>query len=340
MTTTNTGIALLEVSDVRKEYLARWRFERRLDKELSETGQQNMDRESDSRFEKQPFCPDVLDGDIRLLPDRLAGAVGRFLYVAVLFNRENGTSVVAPFSTYSTPCCKDEWLTGLDVSPLRVLQLWNTQPVPTHVLASSWRTGYFSEEQLDAARELYTHALRGTFPGGRLRETIGLAISTPSDDRLEYQREEYSNMARLRQSLFHLLNMRERLVLSDIADKVSSAEVPTLLAAAAGEMRAQVLLLGEETRYTGLDATNPDDSDSLAMRWMIEPVKTDFDLTPGLPAFLHYKAGPDLRTIEGWTTQDGHCISFVLANEKEMTYLSQSCNIGYTRIGIMPLPML
>jgi uncharacterized protein YifN (PemK superfamily) len=202
---------LAHVSDERKKFLLRWRLERKLDlalrkQKVAEGCQtKNPGSVKENAISIRPFDKFVCLGDIRLLRRSDVQDHGRLLYVLVLYVRnDNFTSVVVPFSTYSVPCCKDEWLTGLAGEPLKVLQFWNAQPVPTYCLAQSWKVEKLDRDRLEAAKTLYAHAISGTWPQGELRKKIGLAILNPHDERLAYQHEELVHFEVLRSRLFRL----------------------------------------------------------------------------------------------------------------------------------------
>lgn len=192
--------------------MRQWRVERHLDLLL---------RGKSSRSEKTVSCPfqemvrpfdsGVKEGDVRLLQMNCSSQFGRLLYVAVLYKRENGTAVVAPFSRYGFPATKDEWLTGFSATPLLVLQLWNALPVPLSVLKESWRVERFTKHQLATAQDLYGHALRGSWPEVERRNDIGLAILDPDDERLAYQEEELTSLAPLRDMLYKFIDEAESL---------------------------------------------------------------------------------------------------------------------------------
>jgi hypothetical protein len=202
--------ALAQVSDRRRKFLARWRIERGLDLDLGRhavAASHNCTAEQAAvSIRPSPIVKTaVADGDIRLLRETDVSDPNRFVYVTVLKRRDNGTAVVAPFSPYSVPATKDEWLTGLPAKPLQVLELWNAQPVPLFALANSWRVHQLDAEALRVARELYRHSLRGSWPNGRLREQVGLAVLSPGDERLSYLNEELSLMGPLRQRLLAMV---------------------------------------------------------------------------------------------------------------------------------------
>lgn len=314
---------LAEVSDTRKKFLLRWRLERKLDLELREAQAaqepMNVAEKVVTRFgaASKPFDRAVCGGDIRLLRMSDTPDPNRFLYVAVLYVRDNFTSVVVPFSPYSVPACKDEWLTGLPGEPLKVLQFWNAQPVATKDLAQSWRTGHLEECQLEQARCLYKHAIDGSWPQGALRERIGLAILNPADERLIYQNEELALFASLRKRLFNTAKQAEELasrpVLFDRKNALSFkdsgcvCEAPERFAADGGEVYAEVIILSEGERSVTAMAKREADRPNLTVLWEIV---TPPSLLPGLPACLYSQGRKNPLIAQGLTVHDGSVVSF------------------------------
>ncbi len=319
---------LAEVSDTRKRFLLRWRLERKLDLELRETQavQEQMKVAENGTtligFDSRPFDRDVCAGDIRLLRMSDTPDPCRFLYVAVLYVRDNFTSVVVPFSPYSVPACKDEWLTGLTVEPLRVLQFWNAQPIATKDLAQSWRTGHLTESQLEQARRLYKHAIDGSWPQGALREQTGLAILNPEDERLAYQREELAVFERLRGSLFTLVQHTERLVKSPacftqegtFAFGAGAHIFPARerLASGSGGVYAEVVILAADGASVTGEARREAHAASLTVAWRIDKAVAA-GLLPGLPACIYSRDANKPLAAQGSTFGDGSVVSFKAA---------------------------
>ena len=209
---TKKSVSLSSVSDRRKDFLRQWRVERHLDL-LLRAKSSHPEKQASCPFQEmaRPFDIGVKEGDVRLLQMKCASQFGRLLYVAVLYKRNNGTAVVAPFSRYGFPATKDEWLTGFSATPLLVLQLWNALPIPLSVLKESWRVERLSQHQLATAQDLYGHALRGTWPEVEKRNDIGLAILDPDDERLAYQEEELDSLTPLRNMLYEFVDESESL---------------------------------------------------------------------------------------------------------------------------------
>ncbi len=318
---------LSEVSETRKRFLLRWRLERKLDLELREA-YQNEERAlvaegGFTRFGRafRPFDRAVCTGDIRLLPASGTSDENRFLYVAVLFVRaESFSSVVAPFSPYSVPACKDEWLTGIESEPLKVLQFWNAQPVATKDLARSWKTGDLGEARLEQARILYRHAIGGTWPQGGLREQVGLAILNPADERLAYQSEELAHFAPLRGQLFHLMEQAERFAKCSVRIDASGAfnlgngahrfERSARLAADSGAVTSEAVILTSDDEVVRLRAKREDvDFARLTLSWRLGKAAS-VALLPGLPACLYSAGAKRPLAARGVTTGDGATVQF------------------------------
>ncbi|GEM_PF-961192 len=328
---------LSEASDARKEFLLRWQMERKLDLELREVQADHVQAMvaepgfvwyGDAASVK-PFDTEVEPGDIRLLRMGDVPDDSRCLYVAVLFvRRENGTSVVVPFSPYGVPGCKEEWLTGFAGEPLKVLQFWNAQPVATRDLAQSWKTGEVDEQcRYDQMCRLYTHAIDGSWPQGDLRERVGLAILDPADERLAYQSEEIALFSRLRARLFRHLEavetMPKRRVLFCKADAFRFADAPAeqhavkRLAADSGTVFANVVIQFPDGRTMQTRGRRDVDSgDDAVVWWHVEACSEGVHLLPGQPACL-YGAHPEQPLIaQGMTIRDGATVSFDLKDEE------------------------
>lgn len=325
---------LSEVSDVRKEFLLRWQMERKLDLELREAqadqAQAMVVDNGCARYgdvdSVKLFDTEVEPGDIRLLRMGDVPDDSRFLYVAVLYVRiENGTSVVVPFSPYSVPGCKEEWLTGFAGEPLKVLQFWNAQPVATQDLAQSWKTGEVDKGRYEQMRKLYTHAIDGSWPPGDLREQIGLAILDPADERLAYQSEEITLFTRLRTRLFRHLEAVETLPKRRVlfckantfrfADAHADLHATERLAADSGAVYANVVIQFPDGRTVQARGRCNDITGSEAVWWRIEGCPEGVHLLPGRPACLYARLKNPL-VASGMTIKDGATVSFDLKDEK------------------------
>ena len=323
--------SLSEVSESRKRFLLRWRLERKLDLDLrmaSQAEEQALVAEGGLvRFGRAsiPFDRAVCAGDIRLLPTSQASDEIRFLYVAVLYVRaESYSSVVVPFSPYSVPACKDEWLTGLESEPLKVLQFWNAQPVATSDLARSWKTGDLHEARLEQARLLYRHAIDGTWPQGELRDQVGISILNPSDERIAYQNEELAHFGTLRGRLFLLMEQADRYAKCPVRFETSDAfelggmhrfERGERLAADSGDVTAEAVVLTSDGESVRLRAKREYvDCERFTLSWKF--CKTaSVVLVPGLPACLYAAGAKRPLVAQGGTTGDGTTIQFSVGSK-------------------------
>ena len=326
---------LSAVSETRKMFLLRWRLERKLDLELrkAQTAQEQelVAERGFTRYGSsfRPFNTDVREGDIRLLRQSDVPDFSRFLYVAVLYVRDNFTSVVAPFSSYSVPACKDEWLTGLESEPLRVLQFWNAQPVATKDIAQSWRTHTLDEGMLSQARTLYKHAVDGSWPQGQLRERVGLAILNPADERLDYQSEELALFTGLRKRLFRVSERADSLAKQTVQFTPSGAfafqdtghvyEKPDRLAADSGNVFAEVIVLCGDGESVTAKARREADATHKTVRWHIDGCAVP--LLPGLPACLYAIGRKKPLSAMGQTVGEGSVVSFKAESESDFSRL-------------------
>lgn len=339
-TTKLPAFKLAHVSETRKQFLLRWRLERKLDLALrmqqAEEGCLAMVAEAGTAhdFALRPFDKSVCVGDIRLLRQSDVQEPSRLLYVLVLYVRnDNLTSVVVPFSTYSVPCCKDEWLTGLEGEPLKVLQFWNAQPVPTFAMAQSWQVGYFEEERLTAAQTLYSHAISGSWPQSSLREKVGLAIINPGDERLVYQHEELAQFTKLRSRLFSLQQSATLQAKRSVAFDAKGAFTfvkekktfnhPERLAASSGDVFAEVHLCQEDKVVSSLRAKRETDATTQTFRWHI--VGNKDCMLPGLPACLYGNNAKKHLLAQGQTEGDGSVITFKALTTAAFTRILKSC---------------
>jgi len=329
---------LVEVSDTRRKFLDEWLFERALDLKLRsiEEADERADAVADGEAvadwpEPAAFDKAIEVGDIRLLSGSLTTDPLRMAYVGVL-EVEGMYALVAPFSIYDYPASKGEWLTGIDATPLHVLQLWNAQPVPVLMLAKSWKVGSFTREELASARTLYRHTVAGTWPPAELRESIGLAIHSPDDVRVDYQDEELEMFAPLRASTFRLQQELE-----EHADYIRSRGVmtlirewkpPVLAAAADGTVIAPVLLLRADGTECSLTAERLEHSyepgEGYDSRWMIRGWT---DAVPGLPVFAYASRealaqGGEALAFDATYGAEGNRVVFQGEREDEFAQLS------------------
>lgn len=292
------------VSDRRKHFLSEWSRERAIEKQLCATHvapESTSEEQSDLFTGKVPkaraFDFNVKPGDVRLLSPGQITDERRLAYIAVLdLHDEDGFALVAPFSKYAYPAVKDEWLTGLDSTPLRVLQLWNATPMPRFLLAQSWRCCSLTDVELVTARDLYRHAIAGTWPEAGVREQTGLAIHDPSDERLAYQEEELAIYAPIKGTLYRLLNQMENTPTAYFKDgtlkfksfsKTFFLPALTLATAQDGESLAQVTFLckdGSTQQLVARQISHDSSGTEWESRWAVEQWVSPL---PGLPVFAY-----------------------------------------------------
>lgn len=209
---------MVEVSENRINYLKQWRKARSLEREIARSSASDRvgehldetEREEPLGMKMKDFTSVVCAGDIRLLPDDLTVHAAVPRYVAVLSTRSRGIAICAPFSCYSVPATKDEWLTGLKSPCLRVLQIWNAQPCAVSCIARSWKVATLDDKRLSRALMLYKHSVSHTFPAADDREDIGVAVVSEKDERNDYMAEEYTEFSPLFSSA------------SDVIDRMNS----------------------------------------------------------------------------------------------------------------------
>lgn len=322
---------LSAVSGRRQAFLREWRRERAIDFQLqradvppSDTGSgpiTNVSQPSCEQPRPRPYEVQVSPGEIRLLGPGAVANPFRFAYVAVLDTYpDQGIALAAPFSPYASPATKDEWLTGLESTPLRVLQLWNAIPIPLFSLARSWRCCTLTKDELKSARELYRHTVAGTFATSSLREQTGLAIHDPADERLAYQAEEQALYAPLREALFNLQSAAETPPAAKLRDgalwlrdggRQVTAEVR--FAAGSGDVYAQAVLLPQdnvpERKFIALRLSRSRaDSGEWESRWKVQEWP---DAIPGLPVCAYTGAAADgLPVASSFTRGDGDLVLF------------------------------
>lgn len=209
---------MIKVSENRINYLKQWRKERRLEREIArncaahDEGLPSGMAGGDSiDLEVKDFSREVCAGDVRVLSDDLTSHAAGPRYIAVLTSPQRGIAVCAPFSRYSVPATKDEWLTGLMSPSLRVLQLWNAQPCAVGSIAKSWKVLSLDEGKLSRAVELYRHSVRHTFPADNEREDIGVAVVSENDERNDYMADEYSEFSPLFSSVAAMIERMNNL---------------------------------------------------------------------------------------------------------------------------------
>ncbi len=139
-------------------------------------------------------------GEIRLLSNPLTPHSERPIYVAVLTewkHRGFDGFLIAPFSPFEEPATTTE-LSFPDRAPtLRVLELWNSYSIHSHLLEKGWSVDDLSPTELDDAQTVLRHALRGSRLPAHLTDRVGSPITSSTDLRRSYQASEVSIMEHL-----------------------------------------------------------------------------------------------------------------------------------------------
>jgi hypothetical protein len=293
---------LIEVSKTRRNYLRNWYNERIIDLALRKSDVGDADTSAVLPIKPASYTqlPKPNPGEIRLLGPGATTDEFRLEYVAVLeVERDNGYALIAPFSPYEAPACKDEWLTGLAAHPLKVLQLWNAQPVTCKDLFRSWKTAELTRDELADARTLYRCAVSGRWAPFPLRERTGLAIHDTDDIRMTYQTEELALLSPLRERFHALVAASE--------SRAIPQEIPELewKAADDGAVFAQVSILASDGSFkAALKAEMTSDETSALWRILTWP-----DAAPGTPVSAY--AGKPSTYVEplavAFTAGDDGC---------------------------------
>ena len=133
--------------------MERWLRERHEDVVLRPPIIENGDFEQES----STYDRDIAIGQIRLLPIWMCGAVPRCLvYAAIIGSLPDDLWTVALFSPYGEPANQNEFRTGFAPAndppdlALRTLCLWNSFPLPSHLLGKSWIIHDLSPGDLNA----------------------------------------------------------------------------------------------------------------------------------------------------------------------------------------------
>lgn len=322
--TKKPNIKLVEVSERRQEFLRSWYVERAINLDLRNLESQKDEGDSgtpvvldgmpqsSSRVASGNYDLAVRKGDVRLLRREATTDPYRFAYVAVLeLHYAEGVALVAPFSPYSSPATKGEWLTGFAATPLRVLQLWNVQSMPIFMLAMSWRCCGLTAEEVSNACEVYRHHNAGTWPQGDLRESIGLAVHNPDDPRVEYQEEELELYAPIRGAVYELVARVEepRCVARHVWFETPYFKQP-LLAADDGSVQALTAVLD---RYGNL-------IEALSSRCLVHYGQSDVD-----------EPWQSIWCLEGWKQALPGLPVFAYASKEESVEGALPIAVGFTQ---------
>lgn len=125
------------------------------------------------------------EGDIVLLPPYGPFTTTRPVYVALAKQLENNQWEVVPFSRFSVPATENEWSTGRDAEPLKVLCPWNRGRLHAATLRAGWKVEHLTKEE----EMLLDKSTSGT-ANETLRKRRGPPLVHPLDPRHDYLEEE------------------------------------------------------------------------------------------------------------------------------------------------------
>ncbi len=190
-------IKLKPVARTRKESLSRWLSEWNLDRQLREPDalKEVSNVCAGERGTVDQSCPEVGPADVLLL---YPGKDPRDcpVYVAVLRRIGDLFYHVAPFGRFAEPATQDEWRTGRETGPLRVLCLWNSRVVSGDRLTAVWHVDRLDKGEISDLSRLD----RAMESGNRLPEdlegAVGAPLIHPLDPRHEYLEEEFERLNR------------------------------------------------------------------------------------------------------------------------------------------------
>ncbi len=209
------------------EWLAEWELEQVLEPDPQQEPSEphpTVDapapaRGTDDLYESDPPCT----GDVRLLKPRRTGGLQteRPLYAVVIENLREDGWVWIPFSRFSVPALPDEWKTGLRQNALRVLSLWNAQPVEQGGGPPSWRVRRLPDRPLTACCELYRARQAGEPLTSAQQKRVGPPLLHPGDPRHDYMEIERERFA----AYFHVPEARTIGFVDDSAHYLSEPVV-------------------------------------------------------------------------------------------------------------------
>lgn len=180
-------------------WLVEWdldcRFSELFDDEVDELAGRSAhgvteDAQAGNQVKLRPFdtaSATLAPGAIRLVSGEALPECPRFFYIAIIENLGDSPLLIAPFSRFSEPATRGEWLTGREDPPLQVLELWNTHSVPAELVEKGWLVDFLTKQEMDDAWAVYDHALTGWPLAEHVRSQVGLPIRHPEDPRLAYQ---------------------------------------------------------------------------------------------------------------------------------------------------------
>lgn len=168
-----------------RQQLAEWVDAYQLDRQLREPGPP----EAAACNENAPPGPSPAPGQIRLLAPTTVSLpdVERPVYV-LLMPAESAEAIrLIPFSRYPIPATPQEWRTGFNQQPLRVLCLWNQHVCDRARLPGNWLVKSITpKQQAEVARALQVSNGLQTYASRR----FGPPLLHPLDPRHVYLQEE------------------------------------------------------------------------------------------------------------------------------------------------------
>jgi hypothetical protein len=140
-----------------------------------------------------PYDKDLAAGQIRVL-----AGTERITYVLVLGGWGPGAWLIMPFSWYSFPATDGEFKTEFDGGLfLRVLQPWNARTLLDETLEKSWVVGELPEKDMEDAWKFWQYTIGQGEIDDELLQRSGLPIAWDRDPRLQYERDELANFAKI-----------------------------------------------------------------------------------------------------------------------------------------------
>ena len=180
----------------RKQILARWLHDWRIDRILREDDATESAQESYDSIAGQEKMGPLYDskpvrvGQIRLFHPFSKETNERPRYVAVLKENDDGSWLVAPFSRFSEPAVPGEWKTGRKTAVLCILCIWNARLLSGSMLVRSWVVDRMPAPKIDHAIAIHRFLAEGKELSQSIANLIGPPLVHPLDPRIEYLEEE------------------------------------------------------------------------------------------------------------------------------------------------------
>lgn len=222
-------IFLPGASDRERALYRQWYHEYRLAQRLDDIGEpavKDADAAGHDAFRRRtaassPFSGPLLAGEIRILSSQLIDNPDMVPYFAVISPWEDDFWLIMPFSRFSVPATAGEIATGMQFSPLRVLQVWNARTAQACLLAKSWSLNETLPENIrQASDDLFRHLLGGRALPTGFAPQRGPALRNPLDIRHNYLAEESAQFAVLTNRVAQLEQWRSQLIV--VREKASA----------------------------------------------------------------------------------------------------------------------